>query len=61
MTRRSDMMLEDIFGCDHKPETPISEDGQVIGWLCRCGRRLTAKAPEPEAAAEGAAGGGDGK
>lgn len=41
MTRRSDMMLEDITGCDHEPETPvIEEDGtEIIYWLCRCGRR----------------------
>lgn len=41
MTRRSDMMLEDLAGCTHEPETPVvEEDGQeILYWLCRCGRR----------------------
>jgi len=38
VTRRSDLMLEDIDGCDHTPETPISEDGEVLYWVCRCGK-----------------------
>lgn len=38
MTRRSDMMLEDLIGCNHEPETPITQDGEIIYWLCRCGR-----------------------
>lgn len=38
MTRRSDLMCEDLFGCDHTPETPESRDGQIVGWRCRCGR-----------------------
>lgn len=40
MTRRSDMMLEDIYGCQHTPETPIVDDsGEILYWLCRCGRK----------------------
>lgn len=42
MTRRSDLMLEDLTGCDHKPETGVSENGVVVAWLCRCGRRFDA-------------------
>lgn len=38
MTRRSDLMCEDLFGCDHDPETPLSNvDGEIYAWLCRCG------------------------
>jgi hypothetical protein len=40
MTRRSDLMCEDIFGCDHKPEIPITENGNIIEWRCRCGRKV---------------------
>ena len=39
MTRRSDLMCEDIFGCDHALETPISHDGEIVAWACRCGAR----------------------
>jgi len=39
MTRRRDLMCEDLFGCDHTPETPIVEDGAVLYWVCRCGRK----------------------
>lgn len=38
MTRRSDLMCEDLFGCDHTPETPVTQDGEIVMWLCRCGR-----------------------
>jgi len=41
MTRNSDCWdLEDLRECEHEPETPIAEDGEIIGWLCRCGQRL---------------------
>lgn len=46
MTRRSDMMLEDIFGCDHAPEIPVTEDGQIVHWLCRCGRKVACVDPD---------------
>lgn len=39
MTRRRDLMCEDIFGCDHTPETPVTEEGEIVYWLCRCGRK----------------------
>lgn len=42
MTRNSELNCEDLFGCDHRPETPISDNGQVTGWLCRCGREVNA-------------------
>lgn len=49
MTRRSDMMLEDIFGCDHTPETPITDDGgEILYWVCRCGRMHPVPEPKPE-------------
>jgi hypothetical protein len=42
MTRRRDMMCEDIFGCTHEPETPIIDwDGSVLHWVCRCGTKTT--------------------
>jgi len=52
MTRRSDMMCEDLFGCTHEPETPVVQDGEIVMWLCRCGRehpvapKIVAKDPE---------------
>ncbi len=51
MTRRSDLMLEDLRGCTHEPEIPILEDdGQEVSyWLCRCGlNRCVPVAREPE-------------
>ena len=39
MTRRREMMLEDLFGCDHEPELAVSEGGQILYWRCRCGER----------------------
>jgi hypothetical protein len=30
-------MCEDLFGCDHTPETPISDGGEIVSWVCRCG------------------------
>ena len=40
-------MLEDLTGCDHKPETPITEGGSIVAWLCRCGKRFNAAIEEP--------------
>jgi hypothetical protein len=37
MTRRRDLMCEDLFGCDHTPETPIVDEGVIVSWVCRCG------------------------
>lgn len=42
-------MCEDIFGCDHEPETPVIENGEIVHWLCRCGRKHN---PEKKADAE---------
>ena len=39
MTRRSDLMCEDIFDCDHRPETPIVKGSEIVSWVCRCGTR----------------------
>ena len=41
MTRRSDLILEDLTGCTHEPETPVCDDAgtEILYWLCRCGRR----------------------
>jgi hypothetical protein len=44
MTRRRDLMCEDIFECAHKPEIPISDNGEIMYWLCRCGKKI----PLPE-------------
>lgn len=41
MTRRRDLMCEDLFGCDHEPETPIVENGEIVHWVCRCGEKKT--------------------
>lgn len=46
MTRRSDLMCEDIWECDHKLETAIVENGEIIEWRCRCGRRVPVEAVE---------------
>ena len=47
MTRRSDLMLEDLTGCDHSPAIPVVDDfGNIDHWLCHCGRRAETK-PEP--------------
>lgn len=37
MTRRSDLMCEDLFGCDHAPTIAISDDGKIVRWTCVCG------------------------
>ena len=39
MTRRRDLMCEDIFGCAHEPEIPISDGGDIVEWRCRCGEK----------------------
>jgi len=40
MTRSRDLYLRDIFECNHEPETPITENGAILYWLCRCGQRV---------------------
>ena len=47
MTRLRDLMCEDLFGCDHEPETPVSQDGEIVYWLCRCGQKKTYPKAEP--------------
>jgi len=39
MTRRRDLMCEDLFGCDHEPEIPVTDGGEIIYWRCRCGKK----------------------
>lgn len=40
MTRRREMMLEDLFDCEHEPEIPIVDDGgSILYWRCRCGEK----------------------
>jgi len=49
MTRRSDLMCEDLFECNHSPEIPISENGEIVEWRCRCGQKVKMKEkPESE-------------
>jgi hypothetical protein len=43
MTRNYELDCRDLFECTHEPETPISEDGEIVGWLCRCGRQVKPK------------------
>jgi len=48
MTRRRDLMLEDLLGCTHEPETPVTDtegSGEILYWICRCGKRLTYSCP----------------
>jgi hypothetical protein len=49
MTRRRDLMCEDIFGCVHYPEVAVSRDGEIVEWRCRCGKysRSVASAEVP--------------
>lgn len=47
MTRRRDMMLEDLLECGHELTIPISENGEIISWRCDCGARVV-KAAERE-------------
>lgn len=50
MTRNSDLYLEDIFGCDHRPEVAeTNADGEIVSWRCRCGRRIPAEEPKASA------------
>ena len=49
MTRRRDLMCEDIFGCCHEPEIPISQDGEIVAWVCACGARTHPVSPKPAA------------
>lgn len=37
MTRRSDLMCEDLFGCTHEAEVPVSDGEEIVAWKCRCG------------------------
>lgn len=49
MTRNREIRCEDLFGCDHKAETPVAEDGEILYWLCRCGRRVMPDVPAIDA------------
>ena len=49
MTRRRDLMCEDIFGCDHVGRTSISDGGEIVSWVCACGQVRT---PVPREASE---------
>ncbi len=53
MTRRRDLMCEDIFGCDHKAETPIVENGAIVYWTCRCGEKRIQPEKQSDEAKEG--------
>jgi len=44
MTRNSDIRGEET--CEHKLEIPISENGDILYWRCRCGaKKEKAKSP----------------
>ena len=48
MTRRRDLMCEDIFGCDHTASVPVSEGNELVAWMCSCGAvKHPVKKPEP--------------
>lgn len=38
MTRNYEIDCRDLFECDHTPVVPVVQDGEIIYWLCRCGR-----------------------
>lgn len=38
MTRNRELDLQDIVDCAHEPELPVTENGAIIGYACRCGR-----------------------
>lgn len=40
MTRHRDLMCEDLFECQHKAEIPISSEGMIVEWRCRCGKTV---------------------
>lgn len=40
MTRNRELDCRDLSECNHAPETPITRDGAIVGWLCRCGRTV---------------------
>jgi len=41
MTRRSDLMLEDLLGCRHELTLPVVDDDtwEILYWRCVCGAR----------------------
>ncbi len=47
MTRNRELDCEDLFGCAHEAETPVVDDGEIVYWLCRCGRKVELDTPEP--------------
>ena len=51
MTRNYEIDCRDLVECQHEPETPICQDGEIIGWLCRCGRQVPLRASEQKATA----------
>ena len=52
MTRRSDLMLEDLIGCDHEPTLPVTQNGEVLYWRCTCGAKKWEPPPETKLAQE---------
>jgi hypothetical protein len=38
MTKNYELDLRDIVDCAHEPETPIVSEGEIVGYVCRCGR-----------------------
>lgn len=47
MTRNREIRLEDLTSCDHRPELPVSDNGVILYWLCRCGKEIPI--PKPDA------------
>jgi hypothetical protein len=40
VTKNYELDLRDLIDCQHRPETPITDGaGQIVYWLCRCGRQ----------------------
>ena len=37
MTRNREIDCDDLRNCDHSPQLPITEDGELAYWLCSCG------------------------
>lgn len=46
MTRNREIDCLDLTECTHEPETPITSGTAIIGWRCRCGRKVPAAVVE---------------
>lgn len=45
MTRNYEIDCRDLIECDHTPETPVSDGGEITHYVCRCGQKQWADPP----------------